>query len=78
MTLVKIDSEGDDGADERTKLENGPEDTERLAFILLEGVTHHDTSLGGPEQCGGDAENCAGEDQEPACALGLMSGGREV
>ena len=62
MTLLKIDGEGDDGTNERTELEDGPEDTECLAFILLEGIAHHDASLGGPEQSGGDAEECAGED----------------
>ena len=77
MALLKIDSEGDDGTDERTKLKDGPEDTESLAFIFLERVTHHDTSLGRPEQSGGDTEECTGEDQEPSCALGLMTGGKE-
>ena len=48
MTLLEIDSEGDDGTDERTELEDGPEDTKCLALILLERVTHHDTSLGRP------------------------------
>jgi len=77
MTFLKIDSEGNDGTDERTKLEEGPEDAERLAFILLEWVTHHNTSLGRPEQSGGDTKDCAGENQEPACTLGLVTGGKE-
>jgi hypothetical protein len=77
MTLLKIDSEGDDGTDERTKLEDGPEDAKRLAFILLERITHHNTSLGRPEQSGGDTEECTSENQEPACALGLVTSERE-
>ena len=78
MALIKIDSESDDGANERTELEDGPEDTECFALILLERITHHDTSLGRPEQSGGDTEDCAGENQEPACALGLVTSGREL
>jgi len=74
MTFSKIDSKGDDGTDEGTKLEDGPEDTERLAFILLEWVTHHNTSLSRPEQSGGDTEDCAGKNQEPACTLRLVTG----
>jgi len=73
MTLFKIDGESNDGTDERTKLENGPEDAERLAFILLEGITHHNTSLGRPEQGGGDTKDRARKNQEPACTLGLMT-----
>ena len=79
MTLVEIDSESDDSTDERAELEDGPEDTECLAFILLERVTHHDTSLGRPKQGGGDTEDRASENQEPTRTLGLMtSSGREV
>ena len=77
MALVKIDSEGDDGTDERTKLKDGPEDTKRLAFILLERIAHHDTSLGRPEESGGDTEERTGEDQEPPCTVGLMTSRRE-
>ena len=73
MTLLKVDSEGNDGTDKRTKLEDGPEDAEGLALVLLEGITHHDTSLGGPKETGGDAKDCAGENQEPACTLSLMT-----
>jgi hypothetical protein len=77
MTLLKVDREGDDGTDERTKLEDGPKDTESLAFILLERVAHHNASLGRPEQGGGDTEECTGKNQEPARALGLVTSGRE-
>jgi len=77
MTFLEIDSEGNDGTNERTELEDGPEDTECLALILLERVTHHDTSLGGPEQGCGDAEDCASENQEPTCTLGLVTSERE-
>jgi len=75
MALLEIDSEGDDSTDERTELEDGPEDTECLSLILLERVTHHDTSLGRPEQGGGDTEDCASKNQEPTCTLGLMTSG---
>ena len=49
MALLEVDSERDDSTDERAKLEDGPEDTESLAFIFLERIAHHDTSLGRPE-----------------------------
>lgn len=78
MTLPKIDSESDNGADEGTKLKDGPEYTKGFAFILLERITHHNTTLGGPQQSGGDAKNCTGKNQEPACTLGLMTCGRTV
>lgn len=78
MTLPKIDSEGNDGANEGTKLKDGPEDTERFAFVLLERVTHHDTTLGGPQQSGGNTKNCTGKNQEPASTLRLMTCGRSV
>lgn len=77
MALFKIDCEGDDCTDERTKLEDGPEDTESLALILLKWITHHDTALGRPEQSSGDAEDRTGKNQEPPCTLGLMPDGGE-
>ena len=73
MALAKIDNESDDGTDEGTKLEEGPEDAERFAFILLEGITHHDTSLGGPKESGSETEKRTGQNQEPVCALGLVT-----
>lgn len=77
MTLPKIDGESNDGADKGTKLEDGPEDTERFAFVPLERITHHDTSLGRPKKSSGDAKERTGENQKPACALGLVTCGRE-
>ena len=77
MTFPKIDGECDDCTDERTELEDGPEDSECLAFILLERVTHHNTSLGRIEQSGRDTEDRASEDQEPARTLGLVTSGRK-
>ena len=41
-TAPDVDGESDDGANERTELEDGPEYGERLALVLLEWVTHHD------------------------------------
>jgi len=46
VAFLEVDSESDDGTNERPELEDGPEDTECLAFIFLERVAHHDTSLG--------------------------------
>ena len=77
MTLAKIDSEGNNSTDKGTKLEDGPEDAEGFALVLLERVTHHDTSLGRPKESGGDAEKCTSKNQEPARALGLVTNGRE-
>ena len=77
MALPKVDGEGNDGTDERTKLEYGPEDTKSLAFIPLEGVAHHNASLSRPKQSGGDSKNGTGENQEPARALGLMTWRKE-
>lgn len=77
MTLLEVDGEGDDGTDERTELEDGPEDTERLSFILFKRVAHHDTSLGRPEQGSSHTKDCTGENQEPTCTLSLMTSGRE-
>ena len=76
MALLEVDSESDNSTNKRTELEDGPEDTECLALILLEWVTHHDTPLGRPKQGGGDTEDRASENQEPTCTLGLMTSGR--
>jgi hypothetical protein len=78
MTLPEINSESDDGADEGTKLEYGPKYTKGFAFVLFEGVTHHDATLGGPKQSGGYTKDCTGKNQEPAGTLGLMTWGRTV
>ena len=70
---LDVDGEGDDGADEGAKLEDGPEDGEGLALVLLKRVGHHDRTLGRPEEGSGDPEEGAGENDEPARALRLVA-----
>jgi hypothetical protein len=77
MALAKIDSESDDSTDKGTKLKDGPEDTERFSFVIFERITHHDTSLGRPKKSGGNTKKCTGENQEPACTLGLVTCGEK-
>ena len=77
--VVGEENKGDDGADEGAKLEDGPEDTERLALVLLERVGHHYRTLGRPEEGGGDTEDRTSEDDEPIGVLSLVTGeGEEV
>lgn len=72
-TGLDVDREGDSSTEERTELEDGPEDTEGLPFVLLERVGHHDGTLGGPEERSRYSEHGTGEDEEPAGSLGLVA-----
>ena len=74
-TGADVDGEGNEGAQERAELEDGPENGERLALVLFERVGHHDGALRRPEERGGDSEEGAGEDEEPSRALGPETGG---
>ena len=69
--FADVDGESNERADERAKLEDGPEDTEGLALVLLQWVAHHDATLCGPKEGGGDTENRTSEDKEPPRALSL-------
>ena len=74
-TFADVDGESDERADERAKLEDGPEYGECLPLVFLERIGHHDGALRRPEQSGGDSEERASEDDEPSGALGLVAVG---
>lgn len=67
-----LNAKGDGGTDQCSHLEEGPEEGERSALVLLERVGHHNRTLSGPEQGSGAAEECASEDEEPSCAVDLV------
>lgn len=67
-----LDTQGDGGADDGAHLEDGPEEGEGAALVLLLRVGHHDGPLGRPQERGGGAEDGAREDEEPAGAVGLV------
>lgn len=76
LALTDVDRERDDRTDEGTELEDRPEDTEGLSFVFLEGVGHHDSTLGGPEEGSGETEDGRGEEEEPVVSGRLMAGSR--
>ena len=68
---LDVDSQSNNGTDQRAELEDCPEHAEGLALILLKWVTHHDGALCGPEERRGETEHSTSEDEEPAGSLGL-------
>lgn len=70
-STTNVDSKGDHGTDERAKLEYCPENAKCFAFIFLERIAHHDTTLRGPEKCGCESQDGTREYQEPSCSLHL-------
>ena len=61
---VPVPSACDRSADNSAKIEDGPEDTDVLALIVLGGISHHEGALGGPQQTCTDSEDSSCRDDE--------------
>lgn len=75
---MNVDRKGNDGTDERAKLEDGPKDSERLALVLFEWITEHNRALGGPKQRRSEAEHATGKNNEPSRSLRLETSSRAL
>jgi hypothetical protein len=70
---VDVNCQSYDGANERAKLEDRPEDAKRLPLVFFEWVAHHDCALRGPKQRRRYAEHPTSKYDEPARSLGLVT-----
>lgn len=66
-----LDAERDGGADQGSHLEEGPEEREGPSLVLFKRLGHHNGPLGRPQQRSCDAQDTAGENKEPSCAVDL-------
>ena len=62
--VLGVKAKRDGGTHHRTQVEDGPEDTDELGFLVLERVGQHYRTLSRPQEASADTENCTSSDDE--------------
>lgn len=61
---MKVLAERDSGAYDATQVEDGPEDTNEKAFLVLRWIRQHKRALGCPEQSCTDSKDGTSDDNK--------------
>lgn len=64
LVVAPLNAERNDVTEDTTAVEDGPEDGEVLALLVLSGVTHHDGTLSAPQPTSTNTEQAGGDDNE--------------
>ena len=64
LWIIPLKTERNHVSEDTTAVEDGPEDGEVLALLVLSGVTHHDGTLGAPQPTSTNTQQAGGDDDK--------------